>query len=546
MSEQYGSRRMYFPQYRRGRPGIPIFDGTILDHARKLGIAIEAECGGQGTCGKCVVRVERGAEALSPPTAVENSFDLAEGERLACQARIVAPTDLYVYVVGSGDYTILSDTVRHELELDPAVRVADGRVVWTGAEQERDLGPYEGRLYGMAIDVGTTTVVCQVLDLEGGEALATVARRNPQSAFGDDVISRIDYTLRHEDGLEQMQKTVVSCVNEMLEEFAERDGIDAERIYEIVAVGNPTMRNLFFGLEVESLGVIPFEPPSKEAINTEAAALGLHVNQRANAYGPALIGGHAGADCLADIIAARMHRAEKPCLIIDIGTNGEVAIGNAEGIMTASCAAGGAYEGATVGSGIGAIAGAISNVAIHDGQVTWETIGNQPPVGVCGSGLIDLLAELLRAGIMSPKAKLSEDFHLTDSIRLTQQDVYQLITAKAGLRTDQDLLIEYYGIEPEDIDTIYLAGAFGNYINVENAIAIGLLPDLPDRVAKIGNAALAGAAEMLLSRTVRREAEQCAVGIEHVKPNELEDDFALLVAGNMYFSGALTEQGQRA
>ena len=141
---------------------------------------------------------------------------------------------------------------------------------------------------------------------------------------------------------------------------------------------------------------------------------------------------------------------------------------------------------------------------------------------------------------MTPKAKLSEDFQLTDGIRLTQQDVYQLITAKAGLRTDQDLLIEYYGIEPEDIDTIYLAGAFGNYINVENAIAIGLLPDLPDRVAKIGNAALAGAAEMLLSRTVRREAEVCATDIKHVKPNELEPDFNFLVADNMYFSGPLT------
>ncbi|MGC9317890.1 MAG: ASKHA domain-containing protein, partial [Armatimonadota bacterium] len=199
------------------------------------------------------------------------------------------------------------------------------------------------------------------------------------------------------------------------------------------------------------------------------------------------------------------------------------------------CTAGGAYEGATVGSGVGAIAGAISNVAIRDGEIRYETIGNQPAVGICGSGLIDLLGELLASGIMTKKAKLDGDFHLTDSIRLTQQDVYQLITAKAGLRTDQDLLIKYYGIEPEDIDTIYLAGAFGNYINVDNAIAIGLLPDLPDRVAKIGNAALAGAAEMLLSERIRRESEECAAGIEHVKPNELEPEFDFLVADNMYF-----------
>jgi len=540
MSEQFDQCRMYFPQYRRGRPGVGLFEGTILDHARKLGIAIDAECNGRGTCGKCVVRVERGARALSMPTAAEKSFDLGEGERLACQAQVVAAADLYVYVVSAGDYTILSDSVRHELELDPAVRAVDGRVLWTGDDEERDLGQYDGHVYGLAIDVGTTTVVCEVLDLETGEVLATAARKNPQSAYGDDVISRIDHTLRNEDGLKHLQMTAASCVNEMLEEFAERDRIRPEQIYEVVAVGNPTMRNLFFGLEVEPLGVLPFEPPSTEAVNSEAAALELHVNPRANVYGPALIGGHAGADCLADIIAARMHRAEKPCLIIDIGTNGEVAVGNRERIMTASCAAGGAYEGATVGSGVGAIAGAISNVAIDDGKVTWETIGNEPPVGICGSGLIDLLGELLQSGIMTPKAKLSEDFQLTNDICLTQQDVYQLITAKAGLRTDQDLLIEYYGIEPEDIDKIYLAGAFGNYISVENSVAIGLLPDLPDRVVKIGNAALAGAAEMLLSQTVRRDSEVCAAEIEHVKPNELEPEFDFLVADNMYFLGALT------
>ncbi len=535
MSERFGEHRMYFPQYRRGREGIELFEGTILEHVRRLGIAINAECGGAGTCGKCLVRVERGAEALSPKTAAEESFELGPSERLACQATVVRPADLYVYVISAGDYTILSDSVRHKIELNPAVRRVDDTVVWSGPDGERSLGAYEGRLYGLAIDVGTTTLVCQVLDLESGEPVAVVARKNPQSAYGDDVISRIDHTMRHEDGRQDLQTTVISAVNEILEEFADRDGIPAEQIYEVVAVGNPTMRNLFFGLDVGPLGVLPFEPPSTEPVNAEAASLGMQIHPRANVYGPALIGGHAGADCLADIIAARMHRAERPCMIIDIGTNGEVAVGNAEHIMTASCAAGGAYEGAAVGSGVGAVAGAISNVTISDGQVQYETIGNQPPVGICGSGLIDLLGELLKAGIMTRKAKLSEDFHLTDSIRLTQQDVYQLITAKAGLRTDQDLLIKYYGIEPEDIDTIYLAGAFGNYITVEHAVAIGLLPNLPDRVAKIGNAALAGAAEMLLSQRTRRESEECAAGIEHIKPNELESDFDFLVADNMYF-----------
>ena len=464
MSEKFGKHRMYFPQYRRGRAGVQLFEGTILEHVRTLGIAINAECGGAGTCGKCLVRVEKGADALSPRTAAEESFDLGDSERLACQARVVGPADLYVYVVSAGDYTILSDTVREKVELSPAVRRVKDTVVWSGPDGDRALGAYQGGIHGLAIDVGTTTLVCQVLDLESGETLATAARKNPQSAYGDDVISRIDHTMRHEGGLDHLQTTVIASVNEILEEFAEQDGIAPEQLYEVVAVGNPTMRNLFFGLDVRPLGVIPFEPPSKEPLNAEAAALGLGVNPRANVYGPALIGGHAGADCLADIMAARMHEAEKPCMVIDIGTNGEVAVGNAEHIMTASCAAGGAYEGATVASGVGAVVGAISNIAIRDGHVDYQTIGNEPALGICGSGLIDLLAELLNSGIMTRTAKLSGDFHVTDSIRFTQQDVYQLITAKAGLRTDQDLLVEYYGIKPEDIDKMFLAGGFGNYI----------------------------------------------------------------------------------
>ena len=185
-------------------------------------------------------------------------------------------------------------------------------------------------------------------------------------------------------------------------------------------------------------------------------------------------------------------------MLIDIGTNGEVALGNCNRIMTASCAAGGAYEGATVKSGVGAITGAIKNIWIHDGHVDFETIGNKPPIGICGSGLIDLLAGLLRSGIMTRNAKIEREFYVTDKISITQEDIYQLITAKAGLRCDQDLLMKYYGVDIEDIGKIYLAGGFGNFINPENAAAIGLLPHAPEKTIRVGNAALAGAMAMLL------------------------------------------------
>jgi len=525
--------RMHFPQYRRGREGVEIFDGTILEHAQKAGAEVASECGGVGTCGRCVVRIDKGAEGLNGPTAVEGRHSLGRDERLACQARPVrAERDIYVYIRDFGDYSVLSDTLETHVELAPAVRRDGNRVVH--ADQE-DLGPYRGEIYGLAIDVGTTTVLTEVLDLEDGRRLGMLTRKNPQILFGNDVISRIGHTMQHADGLTRLQQTIIRAINEDLAEFEKRNGEIRKYVYDVVAVGNSTMRELFFGRDVSSLGVIPYEPGSLECAQCKAVDLGLEVNPACRSYGGPLIGGHAGADAVADIVACGMHEDDATNMLIDIGTNGEVAVGNRRRIMTASCAAGGAYEGATVTCGVGAIAGAIRNVWIHDGHVDFETIGNKPPVGICGSGLIDLLAELLRNGIMSRKARIQQPFHLTDKILITQQDIHQLITAKAGLRTDQDLLMKYYGVGIDDIQRIYLAGAFGNFINPENAAAIGLLPQAPEKTVRVGNAALAGARAMLLSRGVRASAEKTAASIEHTKPNEREAEFAYIVADKMYF-----------
>jgi len=387
----------------------------------------------------------------------------------------------------------------------------------------------------VAIDVGTTTLVCQVLNLESGDTIATIAEKNPQAAYGEDVISRIDHVLRHEDGLDELQQVVLYALDGMIEQACRDHGIEADHIYEAVVVGNPTMRNIVFGQDVRDLGVIPFEPPSLDEINVPAGDLGLGINPAANVYGPRLLGGHAGADCLADIMACGMYESEKVLLMLDVGTNGEVAIGNRDKIMTASCAAGGAYEGATVGSGVGALEGAIKDVRIGNGKAEFSTIGDKPPIGICGSGLIDLLSELLRTGIMTEKAKLERNYVLTEGIDLSQQDVYQLITAKAGLRTDQDLLMKYYGVPLDEVEAIYMAGGFANFINPESAVRIGLFPNAADKIRLMGNGALAGARDLLLSLPLREKSEQVARDIEHVKPNELEPDFAYIVAENMYF-----------
>ena len=526
--------KMCFPQYRKAKEGVALVHGTVLEHAHRLGIEIPSECGGLGKCGHCIVRIERGSELLGEQTAHERKHRLGPGERLACQARVVNPVgNVFVFVKEVGKYSIVTETVEtDDVALEPLVKRDAKHVLHASGEV---IGHYEGEIYGLAIDVGTTTLAMQVVDLEDGRIIATAARMNPQISYGNDVISRIGHTMYHEGGLRALQKTVVEAVNEELERIEGQYGEVRKNVFDVVVVGNSTMRDLFFGRDVASLGTIPFEPLGYSPVQVKAAEIGLAVHPGANVYGAALIGAHAGADALADVLACRLHESHGVSMVIDIGTNGEVVIGNKDRMMSASCAAGGAYEGATVTCGSGAVEGAIKNVWISDDHVTYETIGGKPPVGVCGSGLIDLLAELLRTGRMSKKAKIEKDFCLADGVCITQQDIYQLITAKAGLRLDQDLLMRYYGVELDQIEKIFVAGGFGNFINPQNAVAIGLLPPAPEKVVRIGNGALAGAREMLISRSLRRKSEEIAQSIEHKKPNELEPEFPYMVAEKMYF-----------
>ena len=528
--------QMIFPQYRKGKVGIDIFEGTILEHARKLGVEIATECGGEGICGKCIVRIERGQEGLIAPTKVEKSFELGEEERLACQAKVVQPMDIHVFVREMGQYTILADTVEDKITLNPFVSRKNGKIVWKGSAGEEKIGEDTGKIYGLAVDVGTTTIVSQVLDLESGDKIATLSRKNPQSSYGDDVISRAGYTMNHPNGLHELQQVVVTSINDSLKELEADTGEKATSIYEAVIVGNSTMRSIFFGIDVSTLGVMPFEPISREPLNVKAKHLGLQIHPQANVYGPGLIGGHAGADALADVLASEMYKKEKPQMTVDVGTNGEVIVGNRDGLLTASCAAGGAYEGATAKSGVGAIEGAIKNIRIVDGKAEYETIGDKPAVGICGSGLIDLLAELLKNGFVNRMGRFTnpEKEFVVDKdrgISITQEDVNQLILARSGLSLDQKSLIRSLPTSIDGLENIYLAGAFGNYINADNAIAIGLMPDAKEKVVKIGNGALAGARQMLLSQEKRRDAEEIVRKIKHLKPNEDEGFFDEFVEG---------------
>jgi len=536
-----------FPQFKNGREELKIHPGlTILEFARMAKVKINAECNGAGTCGKCIIRVAEGEENLNEPTPVEKSFNLKEKERLACQARIIRDkSNIVLYIKNFGEYEILKYGTEREVPICRLYYQKDGSVFKNG----KRVDDYRGKIYGLALDIGTTTVVFDLVDMENGDILNTVANTNPQISYGNDVISRIEYTLvdrnnekyfeqaEREKRLRQLRDMAVEQVNEAVKKLSAERGEDiSQYIYEAVVAGNPTMRNIFFGIDVSSLGVIPYETAELGAIVRVPGDIGLNMNKAGTIYGCPLIGGHVGADIVADILASGMYKDDSLSLLIDIGTNGEVVLGNRNRMIAASCAAGGAFEGASVSCGLGGIEGAIKKIEIIDGRIVYSTIGNKYPIGVCGSGLIDLLAGLLDKNLMSKNARIGQDFYITGDLKLTQNDIFQLITSKAAIRTGWKILLENYPAAIEDVKNIYLSGGFGNFIDVRNAMKIGLIPGVEEsRVIKIGNGSLEGAREILLCKDRWKLSEEIASGVSHVRTNEVVKNFDYIMAENMYF-----------
>jgi uncharacterized 2Fe-2S/4Fe-4S cluster protein (DUF4445 family) len=310
-------------------------------------------------------------------------------------------------------------------------------------------------------------------------------------------------------------------------------GVKTEHLYEMVMVGNSTMRDLFLGHPVASLGVFPFRPVSLKAENGRPGELGLRMNPEGNVYALPLIGGFVGADTVAGVLATNLHRSEGIGMLVDIGTNTEIVVGNRERMIATSCASGPAFEGSGIKCGVGAVSGAISRVEIDgSGRVSYETIDDLPPVGLCGSALIDVLAEMLERGILDEGGKFRggrKELVIARGereIRIDGEDVDRLKLAKAAISTGIKVLLERYGIGVEEVERVYLAGAFGTYIRVENAHRIGLLPGVPlSRVEKVGNAALEGARQALVSVRRREEGEEVAGRIEYLN---LESESELL------------------
>ena len=526
----------------KSRPAIG--GKTIFDYADELSVRVPTSCGRTGICHECVVEIKQGMDALSPRTD-EESF-LKDNYRLACQARVEEPTEDVEFALLRRSPKILVANTTRNVTLDPPVSRRGDQVYYDG----KQIDSYRGHLYGIAMDVGTTTVVTELVDLETGRSLCETSFENPQRFGGSDIMNRISY-----DGGEfggELHRAIINTLNVEIRQMCSSLGISRHQIYEIVVVGNATMRDLFFDLDVQPIGQRPYKSTIEHeyldgkrattSLNVACRSLGIRANAAARVFGAPLIASHVGGDIVADLMAIDMASQDEVVMLVDAGTNTEVVIGHRNHLIAASCPAGPAFEGGLVRYGMPGCEGAIESIQYQPNEKSggrWEykTIGGGLPTGICGSGLIDLLAELRRHDLTTPKgvfANKASEFMIVpeQGITISRKDASELAQAKAANYCGQIILMRKFGVSPDQIAKLYLAGGFANYVNSDSAVEIGFLAPVPaERVVKIGNAAAQGAREMLLSKSKRESIEQLIKTIEHVELETMSDFFEVFVEG---------------
>jgi uncharacterized 2Fe-2S/4Fe-4S cluster protein (DUF4445 family) len=493
---------------------------SLFDCAEAIGVRVPTSCVKNGKCKECVLEVAEGTECLSPPTSFESH--LTGNFRLACQTSIAcAEGHLRCHTMRRGQMRI----ERHALGLP-----STGRPI----EFDRRDG------YGIAMDLGTTTVVLRLIDLRTGELVADASFENPQRFGGSDIMARIQYDTDHPGKL--LRRTLAGYLTHAIEELP----VDPKNIREMVVVGNSTMRDLFFRQSVYSIGQSPYRSitelereagkrTSTSLVDTGRRCL-LPIHPEARVYGAPIISGHVGADAAACMLAADMAHEERTVAIMDIGTNTELIVGNRHRILAASCPAGPAFEGGAIACGMPALDGAIEDVRIDEhGEFHLKTVGDVPPQGICGSGLVALMSELLRTGRMNERGRFEDDIHridLADGVYFTESDVNELAQAKGANVAGLQVVFNQFGIDFDRIDLFYLAGGFGRHMNLDAATRIGLIPAIPARrIVQIGNAAIEGATIALLSRAKREELESLVRRVEHCRLETHPQFFDFFVDG---------------
>jgi uncharacterized 2Fe-2S/4Fe-4S cluster protein (DUF4445 family) len=454
---------------------------------------VEFPCGGRGKCKGCRVRALEGTLPLSPEqTRMLTPDEIKGGWRLSCQCS--AETDL-VLELAQWEAQILADASRFTFT------------------------PRDG--FGIAVDVGTTTVVAQLLDLTTGEVLAVRTGLNPQARFGADIMSRVGYAVT-EGGHAKLVEVLRAHVGKMVDELIQATPSAATGIADIVLVGNTVMHHLFCDLSLEALSHYPFESDHLQTGVFSAADLGWQIAGNPAVRFLPCIGGFVGSDILAGVLASGLHGHSFVSALIDLGTNGEIVIGHGKRMICCSTAAGPAFEGARIMMGMRASTGAISEVHVDDGALKCHVLGNVPPRGICGSGLVDAVACMLDLGLVQPGGRVADRsayVPLCPPVRVSQTDIRELQLAKGAIAAGVRLLLQEFGASATEVRKVHLAGAFGNYINITSGQRIGLLQFSAEQIAAAGNTALQGAKMGLFLS--QETFEHLAQRIEHISLSEL-------------------------
>jgi len=576
---------------------------SAFDAASWNGIAIDSTCGGYGTCKKCRIKVTSGQ--IEPSKLDFRAFsadEISAGWRLACMVRSTQDISIDVpalttrpkaATVGVGRQVILRPAVQKRYvelveptledqrtdivrlldsiddfeatvslvamrRLPKVLREANYQVTAVFIEQELiDIEPGDTTLirYGIAFDLGTTTVVATLLDLNTGTPLAVASMLNKQQPFGADVITRISTTMLDPEGLSKLRSLAQQTLSELTEEVILESGVDRNNVYEVALAGNATMTQIVLGIDPEPLGVAPFIMASASYPNVRASELGLNLHPLSKALVMPSLGAYVGGDIISGALASGMDRDKRLRLFIDVGTNCEIILGDGERILATAAPAGPAFEAASIKCGVRAAAGAIETVKIKDGHLVIGTIQDTPAIGICGSGLVDACAVLVELGLLDNSGKfVSEEaaleiapqladrllvregervFVLTwgknvgdpsDAVFLSQRDVRELQFAKAAIATGWALLVEEFGIQESDIQQVLLAGSFGSYLSPASAIKIGLVPKISVlRIISAGNVAGEGAKMVLLSAQERNGADALREQIDYIELSDRAD-----------------------
>ncbi|HTR80072.1 MAG TPA: ASKHA domain-containing protein [Bacteroidota bacterium] len=517
---------------------------SLFDCAESLGIYVPTSCIKQGKCKECLVEVVEGMDLLSPKTPQEDH--LKENFRLSCRTHIAQSSGVVrCHTMRRGEMKIERHAFHlpiqnQKLKLDPCVTRSDGKVFLDGVEIDRTEGP----VYGLALDLGTTTIVLRLLNLETGEIVADSSFENPQRFGGSDVMSRIHYDTEHPNKI--LQRTLAGYLSHAIENFP----VNPNSIYEMVVAGNSTMRDIFFRLNVYSIGQNPYRSITEIEVNNgertttsltaKAKRLLLPINQNARIYGMPIISGHVGADAAACMLAIDLANESHLVAMMDIGTNTELILGNKEKIFAASCPAGPAFEGGKITNGMPGLPGAVEKVEIKpDGSIVCGVIGDVQGEGICGSGLIDLLSELIRTGRVNRLGRFEHDEKEVilsqagnEKILFTESDINELAQAKGANVAGLHVVFNRYGIRFDEVDAFYLAGGFGRHLDVESSKRIGLIPNLdPSKILQVGNASIEGACIALLSRTKRTELEDLVKRVVHCRLETDPNFFDYFVEG---------------